>query len=131
MAFTLFCMASTCLGAPQFGYQNRYANQGYGTGFANSGPTSLNRFRYAPNPFRTQSEFNQFNRNNNFGRRRFLGSFNRQTSSNNFGNFNRQSGSNNFGNFNRQAGTGNVEIPSIPSIVNTDEGPSVDTDFGK
>merc|ERR1712039_1080524 len=118
VAFGLFCLSSTCLGAPQYGYQNRYANQGYGTGFANSGPTSLNRFRYAPNPFRTQSEFNQFNRNNNFGRR------------NNFVSFNRQTSSSNFGNFNRQAGTGNVEIPSIPSIVNTDEGPSVDTDFG-
>merc|ERR1711910_92701 len=95
VAFALFCVASPCLGAPQFGYQNRYDNRyGYGPGFENSAPMSLNRFRYAQNPYRTQTS--SFNRNNNFGLR---------------------SGSNNFGNLNRQAGTGNAGIPSIPSVI--------------
>merc|ERR1712241_1165054 len=117
VAFALFCVASPCLGAPQFGYQNRYDNRyGYGPGFENSAPMSLNRFRYAQNPFRTQTS--SFNRNNNFGLR---------SGSNNFG---IRSGSNNFGNLNRQAGTGNAGIPSIPSVVPSDQGPQIDTDFG-
>merc|ERR1711997_1378321 len=39
-------------------------------------------------------------------------------------------GSNNFGNLNRQAGTGNAGIPSIPSVIPSDQGPQIDTDFG-
>merc|ERR1712110_161296 len=127
VAFALFCVASPCLGAPQFGYQNRYDNRyGYGPGFENSAPMSLNRFRYAQNPFRTQTS--SFNRNNNFGLR---------SGSNNFGglrsgsnNFGIRSGSNNFGNLNRQASTGNAGIPSIPSVIPSDQGPQIDTDFG-
>ena len=34
-----------------------YGQYGYGPGFENSAPMSLNRFRYAPNPFRTQTNF--------------------------------------------------------------------------
>merc|ERR1712241_18990 len=118
VAFALFCVASPCLGAPQFGYQNRYDNRyGYGPGFENSAPMSLNRFRYAQNPYRTQTS--SFNRNNNFGLR---------SGSNNFGGL--RSGSNNFGNLNRQAGIGNAGIPSIPSVIPSDQGPQIDTDFG-